>query len=82
LIATARARPVALVAAAALNIGAYALVLFAATRAPVGLVAAVRESSVVIGALAGVVILKEPFGRRRLTGAVAVAAGIAVLGIV
>jgi drug/metabolite transporter (DMT)-like permease len=82
LLATARSRPVALVGAAALNVGAYALVLFAATRAPVGLVAAVRETSVVIGALAGVVLLKEPFGRRRLTGAVAVAVGIAVLGIV
>ncbi len=82
LIATARSRPVAVVGAAALNIGAYALVLFAATRAPVGLVAAVRESSVVMGALAGVVLLKEPFGPRRLTGAAAVAVGIVVLGIV
>ena len=82
LIATARNRPMALIGAAALNIGAYALVLFAATRAPVGLVAAVRESSVVIGALAGVVLLKEPFGRRRLTGAAAVAFGIAVIGFV
>lgn len=82
LLATARSRPLALPGAAALNIGAYALVLFAATKAPVGLVAAVRESSVVIGALAGVVLLKEPFGRRRLSGAVAVAAGIVVLGFV
>ncbi len=82
LLATLRKRPLALAGAAALNIGAYALVLFAATRAPVGLVAAVRESSVVIGALAGVVLLKEPFGRRRLTGAAAVAVGIAVLGFV
>lgn len=82
LITAARSRPIALIGAAALNIGAYALVLFAATRAPVGLVAAVRESSVVIGALAGVFILKEPFGRRRLTGAAAVALGIVVLGVV
>ena len=82
LLATARDRPLALAGASALNVGAYALVLFAATRAPVGLVAAVRESSVVIGALAGVVLLKEPFGRRRLTGAAAVAIGIAALGFV
>ena len=82
LIAAARKRPIALTGAAVLSIGAYALVLFAATRAPVGLVAAVRESSVVIGALAGVVVFKEPFGRRRLTGAAAVAVGIAVLGLV
>ena len=47
-----------------------------------GLVAAVRESSVIIGALAGVLILKEPFGRRRLTGAIGVVLGIVVLGFV
>lgn len=81
ILATFRARPIALSGAAALNIGAYTLVLFAATRAPVGLVAAVRESSVVLGALAGVVILKEPFARRRLTGAAVVTAGIIALGL-
>ena len=80
--AAAVSRPVALVVAAALNIGAYALVLFAATRAPVGLVAAVRESSVVFGAIGGVVLLSEPFGRRRIAGAVVVAVGIITLGLV
>jgi len=80
--AAARARPIALVAAAILHIGAYMLVLIAATRAPVGLVAAVRESSVVIGAIAGVVLLGEPFGRRRILGAVAVAGSIMALGLV
>lgn len=82
IVQTIRARPIALFGAAALNIGAYALVLWAATRAPVGLVAAVRESSVVIGALAGVYILKEPHARRRLTGAAIVGAGIIVLGVI
>jgi len=82
LVATWRARPAAILGAAALNIGAYALVLYAATLAPVGLVAAVRESSVVLGALAGIVILKEPFGRRRLVGAAAVAIGIVALGLI
>lgn len=82
LMAAARARPLALVVAAALNIGAYALVLVAATRAPVGLVSAVRESSVVIGAIAGVIWFSEPFGRRRVVGAVAVAGGVVALGLV
>lgn len=81
LVAAARTRPVALGGAALLNIGAYALVLIAATRAPVGMVAAVRESSVVIGAVAGVVLLSEPFGRRRVVGAAAVAAGVVLLGL-
>lgn len=78
---TFRSRPLALFGAAVLNIGAYALVLLAATRAPVGLVAAVRESSVVLGALAGVFLLQEPFAKRRLTAAAVVAAGIAALGL-
>ena len=76
-----RQRPLAVTTAAALNIGAYALVLFAATRAPVALVSAVRETSVVFGTLAGVVLLHEPFGRRRLVGAVVVAAGVISLGL-
>ncbi|NND02909.1 MAG: EamA family transporter [Acidimicrobiia bacterium] len=80
-VAPLRHRPFAVTAAAALNIGAYAIVLFAATRAPVALVSAVRETSVVFGALAGVVLLKEPFARRRLVGAAAVAIGIVALGV-
>lgn len=80
-LAPLRQRPLAVTTAAALNIGAYALVLFAATRAPVALVSAVRETSVVFGALAGVLLLKEPFGRRRLAGAAAVAVGIISLGL-
>ncbi len=82
LLAPVRQRPVAVTVAAALNIGAYALVLFAATRAPVALVSAVRETSVVFGALAGVLLLNEPFGRRRLAGAAAVAVGIISLGLI
>lgn len=74
-------RPLAVGMAAVLNIGAYALVLFAATLAPVALVAAVRETSVIFGALAGVLLLNEPFGRRRLVGAAAVAAGVIGLGL-
>lgn len=81
ILGTFRARPIALIGAGALNIGAYSLVLFAATLAPVGLVAAVRETSVIFGTLAGVLILKEPFARRRLTGAAVVAAGVIALGV-
>ena len=80
-VAPLRQRPAAVTVAAALNIGAYALVLFAATRAPVALVSAVRETSVVFGALAGVLLLHEPFARRRLAGAAAVAVGIVGLGL-
>ncbi len=62
-----------------LSLGAYSMVLGAARLAPVGLVAAGRETGVVFGALGGWLILKEPFGRRRTIGAVAVSVGIGLL---
>ncbi len=63
----------------ALVIGAYALVLGAARLAPIGLVAAGRETGVVFGALGGWLLLNEPFGRRRTIGSVAVSLGIGLL---
>ena len=59
--------------------GAYGLVLIAARTAPLGLVAAVRETSVVFGALGGWLILREPLGARRLRAAVVIAAGLVLL---
>jgi drug/metabolite transporter (DMT)-like permease len=60
---------------------AYVLVLFALTRAPVSLVAPVRESSVVLGALLGVRVLGEGQLARRVAAAAAIAAGIAALAL-
>lgn len=59
---------------------AYVLVLCAMQLAPVALVAAARESSIVVGALLGWWLLREPAPGRRLLGAVVVLAGI--VGIV
>jgi drug/metabolite transporter (DMT)-like permease len=72
--------------AAALGVGglsplAYVLVLFALTRAPVSLVAPVRESSVVVGALLGARVLGEGHLARRIVAASAIAAGIAALAL-
>jgi len=58
---------------------AYSMVLVAARRAPVGYVAAIRESSVVLGAAAGWLLLKEGFGRARLISAVVVTLGLVTL---
>ncbi len=58
---------------------AYALVLAAARVAPLGLVSAFRETSVVFGALGGWLLLKEELGRRRIRGAVLIAAGVVAL---
>lgn len=59
----------------------YGLVLAAVQRAPVGYVTALRESSVVLAALAGWKMLGEGDHRRRLTAALVVFAGLMVLVI-
>ena len=61
------------------SLAAYAIVLWAMTRAPVAAVAALRETSVLFAALIGAVWLKEGFGMMRLVGAASVVAGIAAL---
>jgi drug/metabolite transporter (DMT)-like permease len=63
----------------AASIGAYAIVLWAMTLAPIAIVSALREVSVVFAALMGTWFLKESFGWRRLAGAVGVAVGVAAL---
>ncbi|MFK4147928.1 EamA family transporter [Streptomyces sp. NPDC004065] len=61
---------------AVLSVTAYALVLWAQTRAELAPIAALRESSVIVGAAIGAVFFKERFGVPRLA-----AAGLLVLGI-
>jgi len=63
----------------AASVAAYAIALWAMTRAPVAVVAALREVSVVFAAIIGTVFLGERFGWRRLVGAAGVAAGVAAL---
>ena len=66
-------------ASGACSIGSYGLALWAMTHAPIALVAALRETSVLFAALIGSFWLKEGFGLPRLAGAVSVVAGIAAL---
>ena len=68
-------------AVAVLSPLAYILVLRAMQLAPVALVAAGREASIVVGALFGWRVLREPRPARRLVGAAAVMAGIALIAI-
>lgn len=58
---------------------AYGMVLAAVRRAPVGYVTALRESSVVLAALAGWRLLGEGNPRRRILAATVVLAGLVVL---
>ncbi|MGA4841398.1 DMT family transporter [Streptomyces sp. G45] len=73
-----RLRPYARVGllGAALSVSAYALVLWAQTRADLAPISALRESSIIVGAAIGAVFFKERFGAPRL-----VAAGVMVAGI-
>jgi len=64
-----------------LMFGAYALVVYALTRAPVASVAALRETSVIFAAVIGTLVLKEPLGVQRVIASVFVAAGVAILVI-
>jgi drug/metabolite transporter (DMT)-like permease len=68
-------------AGGALSAGAYGIVLWAMTRAPVAAVAALRETSVIFAALIGAWLLKEGHLARRIAGAATVAAGVIALKI-
>ncbi|WP_455359069.1 EamA family transporter [Streptomyces sp. SYSU K21746] len=61
---------------AGMSVAAYGLVLWAQTKAPLALIAALRESSIIVGAAIGALFFKERFGAPRIA-----AAGLMVLGI-
>ena len=61
---------------AALSVAAYGLVLWAQTKAALAPIAALRESSVIVGAAIGALFFKERFGGPRVA-----AAGLMVVGI-
>ena len=63
----------------ACSIGSYAIALWAMTRAPVALVAVLREMSVVFAAVLAAFVLNEKLTRRRLAATGAVLAGLIVL---
>src|SRR5260370_704077 len=68
-------------AAGALAVLAYGLVLWAQTRGELAPIAALRETSVIFGALIAAIAFKEPFGRPRILAATLVAAGLVVLNL-
>lgn len=57
----------------------YGIALWAMTQAPVAIVAALRETSVIFAALIGAWLLKEGHLKERLAGATAVLAGLVAL---
>ena len=65
--------------AGALSFASYAVAIWAFTRAPVPLVSALRESSILFAMLIAVVILREKVGPVRIGAAVLMASGIALM---
>jgi drug/metabolite transporter (DMT)-like permease len=80
-LADARAHPVAVLVVGILSPLAYVAVLAAYQLAPVAVVAPAREASVVLIALAGWLVFREPHPARRLLGSVVVLIGIALLAL-
>lgn len=64
-----------------MSVAAYGLVIWAMTTAPLAYVSALRETSVLLAAAIGTLLLGEPFGRRRMLAAGLVVIGVAVLQI-
>ncbi|MDJ0936945.1 MAG: EamA family transporter [Kiloniellales bacterium] len=58
---------------------AYGIVIWAMSVAPMAHVVALRETSVLIAAIIGTRLLREPFGRKRIAAAAVVAAGAILL---
>jgi multidrug transporter EmrE-like cation transporter len=63
----------------ACSLAAYGIALWAMTKAPIALVAVLRETSVIFAAAIGALLLKEKFTRRRLFATGAVMLGLVAL---
>jgi drug/metabolite transporter (DMT)-like permease len=66
-------------AGGAMSAGAYGIAIWAMTVAPIPLVAAVRETSVLFGAAIAVLILKEPLRTNRVIAAFMILTGLVMI---
>ncbi|MCP4008884.1 MAG: EamA family transporter [Proteobacteria bacterium] len=60
-------------------VGGYWIIIWAMTQAPIALVAALRETSIIIAALIGAYYFKEPSGKRRIIAAIIVCVSVVIL---
>ena len=67
--------------AGALSLLAYGLVLWAQTRGPLAPIAALRETSVIFGAIIATMVFHEPFGRSRIAATVLVVLGVLLINV-
>jgi drug/metabolite transporter (DMT)-like permease len=66
-------------AGGALQFGSYAIAIWAMTLAPIAIVAALRETSVLFGAVIAVIVLKEPLRLPRIVAALMIVAGLTLI---
>jgi drug/metabolite transporter (DMT)-like permease len=62
-----------------LQLGSYGIAIWAMTVAPIAIVAALRETSVLFGAAIAVVLLKEPLRPSRIGAALLIVAGLVLI---
>lgn len=66
-------------AGGALQFGSYAIAIWAMTLAPIAIIAALRETSVLFGAVIAALVLKEPVRANRLAAAALIVAGLVMI---
>ncbi len=64
-----------------LALTSYSMVVWSMTQAPIPLVSALRETSIIIAALIGAYYFKEPSGKRRIVASVVIFFSIALLAL-
>ncbi len=69
------------IAAALMSLGAYWLIIWAMTKAPIGAVAALRESSILFALAISVVFLRERASHWRVASALTILAGVALMRV-
>ena len=62
-----------------LQLGSYAVAIWAMTVAPIAIVAALRETSVLFGALIATLFLKEPLRAGRIAAALMIMVGLTLI---
>lgn len=73
--------PLRILAIGVMQLAGYLVVLWVYARAPVSYGGAIRESSILAGALLGWRFLGEPFGGRRVVGALVIVAGVLLIAL-
>ena len=76
-----RQRGLALVGGGLASAGAYGLVIFAMNHNPMAMVSALRETSVLMAALIGALVLKEGYGKVRVSAALLVVGGVLIMNL-